>query len=203
MIRSRKTYTSCSDLPLANFIKILVNENYSQLYSESAKFIHKQVDLQSIWASIFNEYNELSKNKQAIHVFGLYKAITILNNKLYIISSSLRILEKTKTIEGYEELGQILRSHLQIPYQYKENFAKELELSISAAKRLVIERDQHLKDYEEINKDDGKKVTEQDYENLLTELGKFMGFKIDKYQTMVSEFISYLNRLNLETDAKQ
>lgn len=203
ILRDRKTYKSCDDLPLSNFIKIVVHNDLSQLYSEKARFIHKQVDLVSIWEHIFNEYNELTNNTQSMHILSLMKEITVLNNKIEIINSAIKCLLSAETTEGYEPLKQMLNG-MGFRFSYSdETLENDCKITLSSMKSIIMQKDEAIKEYNEIAKDDGKKVTEADYTSLIAQLAKYMCFHIDKYKTTVTEFISYINAFNSQQDGSR
>lgn len=198
MLRTRKTYLSCNDLPLHNFIRIVVYNELRELYSEKANFIHKQADLTSIWERIFNEYNELTDNKQAVHILSLMKDITVLNNKIEITNSALNCLLKAESTIDYQPLKDMLNS-MGFRYTYSdETLQNDVKLTLSSMKTIILKKDEAINEYNEISKDEGKKVTENDYNNLIAQLEKFMSKDIPTRTTTVAKFISYINLFNTQ-----
>jgi len=206
LIRTRKTYSSCNELPLHNFIMIVVKNDLSMLYSEPNRFIYKEADLNEIWHIIFTEYNELTKNESAFHVLSLVKDITVINFKLQQIQSAVDILFKYRSAHHFPELIDMLKSMGFIRYSYSdETIENDLRSIIMEAKKMVFDLQQHEREYKEATEDNGKSATIQDYIDLIAQLSKYMGFPIDKFRTTVSEFISYLNdfkRANTPKDGK-
>lgn len=196
MIRTRKTFTSCNDLPLHNFIQIVVHDDLKQLYSEPSKLILKQADLKSIWETIFNQYNDLTNNTQSTHILSLVKEITVLNNKIDIVNYAISCLLKAETTQGYEPLKEMLHS-MGFRFSYSdETLHNDCKVTLSSMKAVIMRKNEAIAEYEAIASDDTKKATEEDYIKLISQLSKFIGFHIDKYKVTVTEYISYINAFN-------
>lgn len=191
MIRARKTYTSCSDLPLYNFIKIVVHDDLNWLYSEDKSILTHSIDLQPVWETIFAEYTTISNNTQSKHVFALTKEIALINNKLFIIQNTVNYLAKVYDVR----LCDMLR---RMGFRYKftpETLEKDLKLTVSSAKSMVIRMQEAEADYNKLNNSD-KKVTEDDFYGLVREIARFNGFPIDAKRTTVTEFVSDIKAFN-------
>jgi len=138
ILRQRPTYTSCDDLPLANFIKIVCTGELVHLYSEPARFIHRNAPLADIWEHIFNEYNELTNNTQSKHVFNLIKEITVLGNRIGIVNDCVNLLRSVEDIANYPDCIAILNSygcsHITIT---NENRRTSLDRCITVCKRYI------------------------------------------------------------------
>jgi len=197
MISARKTYKTCSELPLFNFIKIVVHDDLSWLYSERKSLLNRNIDLQPLWGDIFAEYTAISNNTQSKHVFALTKEITVINNKLFIIQSAVNYLSK-----NYDKrLCDMLRK-MGFMYPFtKESLQNDLKLTISSAKRLVIRKQEAEDDYSKLNTSD-KKVTEDDFYGLVTQISRFVAFRINPKETTVTEFVKYINAFNRENKPK-
>lgn len=197
MINARKTYKSCSELPLYNFIKIVVHDDLNWLYSEPKSILRHSVDLRLLWSDIFAEYTTISNNTQSKHVFALTKEITVINNKLILIQTAVDYLTK-----NYDErLCAVLR---RMGFMYKftpDTLQNDLKLTISSAKRLVIRKQEAEADYSKLNTSD-KKVTEDDFYGLITQLSRFVAFRINPKETTVTEFAKYINAFNIENKPK-
>lgn len=203
ILRQRKTYTSCNDLPLHNFIKIVVYGDLSYLYAEPAKFIHRQADLAAIWEVIFNEYNELTNNTNSRHIFELIKDITVLGNRIQLIEDCINLLESVKSVSEYQPTIDILHSfgcgHIIIN---DETRYKNLPRCRTICKRFIIELNQKESEYQILNKDEDNKVTEQDFYQMIAVVSKFMNGKdIDLHKTTVSLYISYINLMKANIEA--
>lgn len=198
MIRTRKTYISCNELPLFNFIKLSVIGDMEYLYKEKARPWMKPADLTEIWDKIADEYKVLIKDKKSSHVLTLLKDITFMNNQLMLIQLSVNFLHK------YYEPGicDLLR-RLGFQYAFKddESLYKDLKLVVSSAKRILVDKIAAEKELESIPSD-GKAATENDYIALIGQMSKYMNFKIDPKNTTIAEFVSYIQMNNLEFKPK-
>jgi len=200
---TRPTYTSCDNLPLANFIEIVCTGELKHLYSEPAKYIHKQADLASVWQVIFNEYNELTNNAQAKHIFNLVRDMYVLQTRISIIDDAIAFLASVDQIELYQDTINIL-------YQYgcghivftNENKIAQLKRCVSICKKYLLELKQKETEYNALNTDNGAKVTKQDYYANVAIISKYMNGKdIDLHKTTVSLYISYINLMKANNEA--
>ncbi|RYE40024.1 MAG: hypothetical protein EOP48_25150 [Sphingobacteriales bacterium] len=198
MITQRKTYTSCADLPLYNFIKIAVTGDLTWIYAEQKKPWHRHGDEKGIWQDIFAEYNELSGNRNSAHVYVLVRLITSLNNKLRIVHSAVDVLSR----QYNKSLCDML---IKMGFRFSfspETLVQDLQFTLTNAKSMFIKREEAEKEYAEMNKD-SKRASEKDYNALIAQLSKYMQFKIDPKTTSVLDFISYIEAFNQEHKPKQ
>lgn len=195
ILPTRKTYTSCEDLPLANFIKIVCDGELKHLYSEPPNAIRRNANLIEIWERIFNEYNELTQSTQSQHVFQLVKEITTLHSRIHLINDCVKLLLSVPDITEYQPTIDVLKSfgcwHVEIT---NENRQESLSKCVSICKKYVIDLMEAEKQYLAMNKDDGKKTTVNDFYSSIAHLSKFMGFPIPLHTTTVSLYISYINQ---------
>lgn len=192
-IKKRAYYSSCEDLPLFNWVKLVVTGDVEWLFSEPLKKWHKPTDLTLIWEKIFTEYTELTNDVKANHVLSMIKGITVINNKLQIIQSAINLLAKARPMENYQPIIKMLK---EFGFRYsftEETIFEDLKRTASSAKRMVITRDQLQKDYETFGNSD-QKATEKDYYLMIAELSKFLGFPIDAKKTTVLSYISYVEQ---------
>lgn len=190
-----KHYTSCEDLPLFNWIKLLTTGKLVFLHAESKKTWHKVPDLSEVWESIFNEYTELSKDESSNHVLSMIKNITVINNKLDIIQACVNLLAQSVDIDQLQPTIQVLKD-FGFRYSYsKETLQQDLKRTVSSAKTLIIQRSQFEKDYEKFSEKQ-EKATEKDYYMLIAQLEKFRGVAIDIKKTNVLSYISYVEQYN-------
>lgn len=197
MIRARKTYNSCSELPLYNFIKIVCKDDLTWLYAEKKSLLNKNVDLQPVWDQIFSEYCELAKNPKSKQVFELVKELTLLDSKIKLVKNIVEFLR----VEINDDLITILKS-MGFLYKFQPNtIEKDLNLTLSSAKRFEIRKKEAEQDYKALQTDE-KNATEKDFEFLIAQISRFMQFKIDKKTTSVSEYLNYLESFNIANTSK-
>jgi len=193
MIKTRKTYNSCAELPLFNFIKLVVTNETEWIYSEPKSVLKKEVDTQALWETIFEEYSRLSNNTKNKQILSLLKEITTINVKLDLVDAICVFLSDTFDAD----LVQILKN-MGFRYRYtEETIAKDIQLTLSSAKRMIFTRDEAMREYEIANKQEDP-LTEKDFNKLVIQLSKFIGFSIDTKKASTLDFINYVEAFNEE-----
>lgn len=169
-------------MPLYNFIKILVSNDLSYIGKGT------QAQLEEAWENIFSEYMSLSKDGTQNHLLGVIKEIAILENKLFLIQTIVDELSK----EWNEALAKCLNA-LGFRYKYTlETLEKDLKLTVTNAKSLILRLDQRKNDLKALQSGSSS-PTESDFDALLIELSKFMGYRINTKEVTISEFIALQN----------
>lgn len=179
-------YKNCSELPLDIFLNILYTDNVSKLKKSPLFFVSKK-KLKKVWGDIYDEYSDLSKSEGTTAFFQLLKQKTTLQNKIFITQTCIDSLKENYS----EELVKVLKK---LGYNFKftrETLASDLKKVVAKSKPLLI----RLKKLEEnitpyLNAEDLKK---SDFEDILVSLSKFQGYRLDKKQITVSEFVNILN----------
>jgi hypothetical protein len=190
------TYKSCYDLPLYNFIKIVVTGDLRWLHKTRIKnkFLNASgASLQKTWEEIFNEYTSLSGTSASNHLFQLLKHLTVLDNKLAIIQHIVTFLSVyyDEKHPNTQDLVKILKSYGFL-FSYSPNtIQNDLKSTVSSAKRFLIQRAEADQDYNKAL-EGTEKVDEKHYYQALGYLSKFMNFRIDAKITTVIEYLSYL-----------
>lgn len=197
MILTPSTYKSCSDLPLYNFIKIVVENDLDYLYAKKPTFLHKKADLPALWDSIFDEYSSLSDNTQNAHVLELLKSIKEIEFKLSIIAACIEVLtncvKENLNVKDYQLTIETLRSY-GFYHEYSNlTLQEDIKRIISGSKTLHIELGDLVAEYEKIdlNKDSG--ATEKDFVDEVALVSSFHKIQIDTRRISVMEYISYLS----------
>lgn len=182
-----KIYQSCSELPLFNFIKVLVTGELKYLIIKGRP---SNESLASAWDNIFNEYTTLCGGLQQNHILLLLKEIAVTQNKLIIIQAIIDQLSK----QYNSDLADMLRAlgfRRKFDPQNREEYTNDLKLTVSQAKTLMVRLEQRKAELN--NMRSGNEVKESDYDSLIAELSKFQGYRIHTKEIMVSEFISIFN----------
>lgn len=197
MILTPKTYTSCSDLPLYNFIKIVVFNDLEQLYVSKLKIFHKKVDLISLWDKIFDEYSQLSDNTQSGHMLELLKSIKEIEFKLNIISSCLQVLSNcvkhNLNVIDYQLTIDTLKSY-GFYHEYSNlTLLEDIKHIISGSKTLNIELADLIEEYKKIDTAKESAATEKDFIDEVALISSFHKIQINTKQISVMEYISYLS----------
>ncbi|KIO75572.1 hypothetical protein TH53_19735 [Pedobacter lusitanus] len=170
-----------------------MTEDHAYLYSEPKKPWNKNVNLEEAWQTIFDEYTTLTNDTRGQHVFSLIKEITVLNSKLYVIQQAVSFLARQFDVR----LCDMLRS-MGFMFQYNpESMDKDLKMTISTAKSLLMSRAEAQAEFDKLDNDAGK-ATEKDYDALIAQLSKFLGFWINAKESTVMNFINYLEMFKQE-----
>lgn len=190
-------YTRCSQTPLDVFIDALVNKNLGRLVIYG-KATYKQIN--DAWEQLFTEYCELSGSPQYQRLVNLSREIGGLQSKLLSIRLCVRVL-------GYRYSARAVSTLKRFGYNYKfnpldaEGYVRDLKAVMIKSRSVEIALDQSLAEYEKLLKEsDGKSLTEDDFQRVLIELSKFMGFRINAKEITVSEYVAMIKRREREVE---
>jgi len=192
-------YNSISSCPLAVFIEVLITENPAKLRRWGFPPLVKMAEA---WDVIFDEYlREQDESKYQLLLRRL-KDVAITKNKIRLSIGALQVLE----LKYNPKLVEVLRL---LGYRYKFNpkapeaYFKDLDRVRKEVKNLtnyVQEAEEKLRSKEK------SAVKEADFDGILVELSRFQGYRMDKKQVTVSEFLQVLKNyktLNQKKDGKQ
>lgn len=167
-------YKSCSDLPMYYFIKAVCTGDISRIEN---------------WEEIYSEYALLSKDTHQLHLLAVLKDISVLTNKIILIEAIVQQL----AIRYNDELATILASN-GFPIKQSEHYERDLRMIITRAKAMLIRKNDRLKELEGIQSKKGDAVKESDYDAVMVELSKFMGYRLDTHIVTVSEYCAIMNK---------
>lgn len=184
-------YKSCDELPLYNFVKIVVRDELRFLNINRLNFDVTE-DHKLAWTDLLQEYTGLSKDNKQFHILDLLKVITKSNLTVDLIQHIVEFLAN----DFDKDMITILRS-LGFAYKYDPNsdtYDSDLKKTISQAKAIIVKKNIAEKELEDLKSEStDKKATEQDYIALLVALSKFQGYHIDWKKVSVSEYVETLN----------
>lgn len=203
MRKPRSTYRSCSDLPLHNFIQVLIHDKKEMLYNRPNKAWYKSADLQSIWDDIFLEYIEESGDSKSKGMLQLLMDISVISNKLEIIQNCVTLLSNVSDVKDYQPTINVLKT-FGFRYQFtNETLYHDLNKTVKSARSLIIQRDQLKSQLSDVNKNESEKATEKDYFVHLANISESIGFAINPKETTVMQYIGYLSRFNLKIEQNE
>lgn len=180
-------YHSCRSTPLSVFIECLVFERYHVLIKYGFASKTKIVEA---WETLLMEYYELSGDEVLKLLVDLSKNIGILQGKILSYKLSIYVLRYK---DSPECAGILRRGGFDV---------SDLDKVEKGLKSYEFELKSRIKEYENLLKsNDGKKVSEGYFDEMLVELSKFMGYRIDPENTTVLEFIKIRGRHKKEVDA--
>lgn len=203
MRKPRSTYKSCSDLPLHNFIQVLIHDKKEMLYNRPNKAWYKSADLQKIWDDIFLEYIEESGDSKSKGMLQLLMDISVISNKLEIIQNCVTLLSNVSDVKDYQPTINVLKT-FGFRYQFtNETLYSDLNRTVKSARSLIIQRDQLKSQLSDVNKNESEKATEKDFSVHLANLSESIGFAIKSKEITVMEYIGYLKVYNLKIEQNE
>ena len=182
-----KTHKSCKTLTLERFLACLYDNSLKSLVIWGY-FMPSR--LERVWDDIWNEYQKISSDSTQQAIIRLMKEATQLGIRYYLICDVVRCLRmryskelhETLTVLGYrEKLDPINQSQYQ----------KKLSIIESKAKLLKTQKEEKEKDLKNYQKSKSK---ETNWDEILSELSKFQGYRLDKTKITVSEFCAVSKR---------
>lgn len=178
------TAESC---PLATFIKVVISNDVRHLKTAG---IVKRSKLTEAWESIFDQYLMMSGEKKYQLMLRRLKDMAILRNRVVLAISLLKVLELR-----YNE--NIVKALSTLGYRGKfDRFDKEgYRRDLDKVNKMIKNDIQALKEMEETGKKgEEDEIKETDFDNILAELSRFQGYRLDKEVVTVSEYVHILNR---------
>lgn len=183
-------YTSCSELPLRRFIQCLVTGDTRYLIKR--KGVIKGEATEDLWVKIFTEYLDLTKDPRQSQLLAFMREYQSYSMRACLVYQICRQLSQ----RPHQSLADQLR-RMGFRYSYDLNdrakMRRALDATIAQARLLTHQAEQRKKDLEHLQKG-GKEVTNADYDQLITELSKFQGYRLDPNKVTVSEFASIVQR---------
>lgn len=181
-----KLYNSCYDLPLSRFIKCICDEDYLALIIEGEATPEA---LSEVWAKIYQEYIDLMGNTSNDYMLTLMMEV----NRLYFRHESIvRAVELLRSYR-FDELVSMLKKegfNLQFNPNDADAYGNDLKKVTTRAKSLLVEMEQKKSQLDLLKQTKGSgSVTREFFDKILVTLSKFMGFKINKDKTTVTEYI--------------
>lgn len=186
--KAPQVYDSCSELPLYNFIKVIITGDLKWL---SKKGEPTSQQLSEAWSAIFMEYCDIAPTNNSTYVVQITREIRHLESKINIIQS---IIERL-TISYVPELVEILKEYGFYYSFTPDTMYDDLQGVIAESKQFVVQKGVKEGEYQRFLDDQkGDSASENDWDELLSELGKFQGYHLKSKDLSVSEFVGIFNR---------
>ena len=192
-------YQRCSDTPLNVFIDVLVNKNMPRLV-RSGKATPKEID--AAWQKLWFEYCDLSGSPEYRQLFGLIKEVGYLEGKLMSIRLALQCIASASANDN--NCISILQNY---GYRYAfekskpDEFEKDIQRVIEKSKTIELMIKSGRAQIDKINeKAQGEAVKEDWFEDTLTVLSKYMGYRINRKVITVSEFVRMKKMFEMEAE---
>lgn len=173
----KELINTCSKCSMAKFVDCLVNGN---------------TVIVDDWDAIFNEYLSISGDTHISTILGLLKSIAMIENKLALIQMCVDQLA-TKHHAGLAE--QLKKLGFRFNYEDGEDLHKELEMTVTQSKMMLIQLNQEKAELEALRANDSGSATAQDYEKQYSAISEFLGVMINPDIYMVSRYCADVSRM--------
>lgn len=179
-VQKAELYTRCNVLPVHNFNEIATNNDFNYLKVNKSDTA-TDLELQTAWLGILDEYFRISKNVQGLAILKKKTSLLFLENKLHVFEAMQICIFKNINIDLemqlYKTNKDILKVHIGM---IKNDIAR-------ISKTLPVE--ENTKD-------------ENEFDRSLAVLSQ-AGFKIDRFTTVVSEWVQMLKVFELQQSKKE
>jgi hypothetical protein len=173
-------YTKCNELPCHNFNEVATNNDFNYL-KVNKNDVATDIELETAWLGILDEYFRISKNTQGLNILKKKTSLLFLENKLQVFEAMQICLSKNINIDlemkMYRTDKNILKIHIGMIKNDINRILKTLPV-------------------EENTKD------ENEFDRSLAVLSQ-AGFKIDRFTTVVSEWVQMLKVFELQQSKKE
>ena len=197
-----KYYTSCDELYMHNFSKILETNNYAWLvvgYDGYDKVDIDEKEASEIWEEIYYEYCKLTEDNKSLLYFAVVQELVYLKTRYEVASTLLRQLEY-----GIEdEIVRIKYFNALREWKYVIDKNKPLE---SELQRMYIQLNQSTNkintkqsELESLKVDDSEKLTIIE-QTVKLELALDKN-EIDLKRTVVSKYVAMFKEVRLKNEA--
>jgi hypothetical protein len=188
-------YKTASECPLSVFISVLVLEDVRKLRRSG---IVPKSTLVDAYESIFDEYLKESNEEGYIILLNKLKDVAMLRNKGRLAGTTLAVL-RMKYNGSLVEVLRMLGYRYSFDFTDKEKYYFDLEKVAKEVKKIA----DLIKGLEEEHKKKAKKeVAEGDFDGILGQLSKFQGYRIDKKEVTVREFLEIFKNFKRENKPK-
>lgn len=195
---SWEVYTTCGQLLLPRFIRILVDQDYSHLVISGKP---SQRDLLSAWRKINLEYLSILDVPEVNFIMEVQASIAVLEAKLFImekILSTLYIIHDDRLTAMLRGLG------FDFPFDPMDRLAyyKSLDAVDQQAGAWRLELEQKDVELAELQSTDeeGKKFTDDYFDDILMILSKSQGYHLRAIDLTASQFAVLLKRHRAKAD---
>lgn len=200
------TQSSCrllqrlSETPIAVFKQAYCNNELQGIIVSG----HPEPEqLQDAWNEIFFEYASTIKSDNTDYTFQLAKEIGLLEHHITYVDYAVYLLRHIHSPEVVDELIALGYFHLHYS-EDKAQWNQQLDRVISLCKTKIFDMEQLMEEYKRLQKTtDGKKQTEEDFNQNVLQLARFQHYRIDQLTTMMDEYVSIFNNMLSESKARE
>lgn len=189
-------------LPLHNFIRCLVYDDYSSLLIKGKA---TQEQLQAAWKIIDSKYIDLNYENENVYILELRRSISLLVSHISETEDSIFFLR----VRYHEGLVRILKSNgyrdkfeSEVPDEY-EHILASIEARLGLKKQALESKKKEFNDY--IKEHKGDEIKESYFTKWLVRLAKFQGVAVIRskeisameFVMLLKEFTGFVNSKNL------
>jgi len=114
-VKPLRFYSSCDDLPIWNFHKIMEESNYSYLVMNWDGFEKMEIDQEKaihVWSEIYNEYCKLTSNNKSILYYKNRQRLLYMETRIVVCGKMLvQMAIRNMRDEMFLEYIKVLRSY--------------------------------------------------------------------------------------------
>lgn len=185
-------YKSCEDMPMYNYIRCVVYNDRAHLlhvYDKREAIVHAN-ELEAAWESIEGEYMQLIEESIDAYALSLYYEL----ESLIILNQVVKHCTEIMSVYRVKDLATVLRKagfDFQFDASDDAAYEKDLMRVFKRQKKIIFDIEDAEKKLKKARKD--VKITVPFFDNILTNLSKFMGSHVDERQITVSRYATILN----------
>jgi hypothetical protein len=186
-------FTSCSEMPLENFVSYINKADASLLVRRGEADPHQAA---IHWDAIYGEYCELVGLVAYKQLISNYKEVARMQAVLIAVESAIYVL----TLRRSDKCAAVLD---ELGYSFKEgdDRLQQLDVIATRVKTLRVQRELKEKDYPKLTKDKTKTTRGRYIRKGIMHLVKFMGVPIDTRKTTVYEY-AMMQRLLIDENKR-
>lgn len=197
-LKALRTYKSCNDLPLRNFLLVTSSGDYKFLYKWS-DFIWFDVpeshDLSNLWSDLILEYGRLDNNLQIDESFQNQKILNQYENSFVFVKALIRILTLVSPDSENENYSgaanDAIKTLDKLGYKIDVSSTKNYAKSITAADKRansIITRINILRN--EISGNQSGENESASFDGIMSALSAALKFRVSE-QITVARYCEY------------
>lgn len=191
-------FLHCNQTPLDVFIDVLVNKNMSRLIRFGKA---TQRELSEAWEQLFTEYCEISGSPQYQHMLNLLRQIGGMKSKILSVQLCITVLNSRYSSKCQKTLKSF-GYNFHFDADDSVSYLKDLKAVATKIKSTEFALEQAEKEYKKLIEKTDEKVTEKQFDEAIIELSKYMGYRVDRKQVTVTEYVYMTRRMTKEYESR-
>lgn len=186
-VKSYRLYQDLKAITLDRWMDIVCNEDYKKLIIEGE--VSDEV-LKDAWDALYLQYIEIVGGEDVQERIKLIKEITLLSCKIERAEALMEVLQIAPNEALFDQLYMLGYSLPSMPFN--ENSMKVLFKRLTAEMKREVVLIHNMSERLEKEAGDAKKMTEQDFYNLIVEISDCFKVVLKESETSVMAFATYL-----------